>query len=186
MIFDKPDITWENIEIDDQSLTIIAKKADGALRDAESLFDQIVSFSDNKVEAATVNRMLNLVDEEVYFQISDAILSKTFITAFDITKKIYDNGWNFVDFLNGLIEHFRNIMTVRLTAGSKLIEASESTKAKYLKYKDSYSESDLLRILNYLNRTFQELKQTSNHRLKIEVARARKWSGSRGPFGSVT
>lgn len=160
----------ENIEIDDQSLTIIAKKADGALRDAESLFDQIVSFSDNKVEAATVNRMLNLVDEEVYFQISDAILSKTFISAFDITKKIYDNGWNFVDFLNGLIEHFRNIMTVRLTAGSKLIEASESTKAKYLKYKDNYSESDLLRILNYLNRTFQELKQTSNHRLKIEVA----------------
>jgi DNA polymerase-3 subunit gamma/tau len=61
-------------------------------------------------------------------------------------------------------------MTVRLTAGSKLIEASESTKAKYLKYKDSYSESDLLRILNYLNRTFQELKQTSNHRLKIEVS----------------
>ncbi|MDP4194675.1 MAG: DNA polymerase III subunit gamma/tau [Bacteroidota bacterium] len=160
----------EKIEIDDQSLTIIAKKADGALRDAESLFDQIVSFSDNKVEAATVNRMLNLVDEEVYFQISDAILSKTFISAFDITKKIYDNGWNFVDFLNGLIEHFRNIMTVRLTAGSKLIEASESTRAKYLKYKDNYSESDLLRILNYLNRTFQELKQTSNHRLKIEVA----------------
>ncbi|MGE5411717.1 MAG: DNA polymerase III subunit gamma/tau [Clostridiales bacterium] len=160
----------EKIEIDDQSLTIIAKKADGALRDAESLFDQIVSFSDNKVEAATVNRMLNLVDEEVYFQISDAILSKTFLSAFDITKKIYDNGWNFIDFLNGLIEHFRNIMTVRLTSGSKLIEASESTKAKYLKYKDNFTESDLLRILNYLNRTFQELKQTSNHRLKIEVA----------------
>lgn len=160
----------EGIEIDDQSLTIIAKKADGALRDAESLFDQIVSFSNNKIEAATVSSMLNLVDEEVYFQISEAILGKTFITAFDVTKKVYENGWNFIDFLNGLTEHFRNIMTVRLTKSAKLIEASEIAKNRYLGYTERYTESDLLRILNYLNKTFQELKQTSNHRLKIEVA----------------
>jgi DNA polymerase-3 subunit gamma/tau len=114
--------------------------------------------------------MLNLVDEEVYFQISDAILNKTYITAFEVTKKVYENGWNFIDFMNGLIEHFRNIMTVRLTGNSKLIEASEISKVRYLNYRERYTESDLLRILNFLSKTFQELKQISNHRLKIEVS----------------
>ncbi|MEI7812794.1 MAG: DNA polymerase III subunit gamma/tau [Ignavibacteria bacterium] len=162
--------TSEEIKIDDQSLTLIAKKADGALRDAESLFDQIASFSNGNIEATTVGSMLNLIDDDIYFQISEAVLDKTFISAFNITKRIYDNGWNFIDFFNGLTEHFRNIMTVRLTGTHKMIEAAEIYRAKYLGYKDKYSESDLLRILYFLNKVQIELKQTSNQRLKVEVA----------------
>src|SRR3989339_266462 len=100
----------EDIKIDDQSLTLIAKKADGALRDAQSLFDQVISFCGNNVEAHVITKMLNLIDEEVYFVISDAIINKNFADAFDVSKRIYENGWNFIDFVDGLIEHFRNIM----------------------------------------------------------------------------
>ncbi|MGE5431625.1 MAG: DNA polymerase III subunit gamma/tau [Syntrophomonadaceae bacterium] len=160
----------EKIEIDDQSLTIIARKADGALRDAESIFDQIISFSGNKVEASSVARMLNLIDDEVYFTISDSILDKKFLAAFEISKTVYENGWNFIDFMNGLVEHFRNIMTVVLTGRTKLIETAEVFKEKYLAYKDKFSEGDLLRIMNYLNKTQQELRFTQNHKLLIEVA----------------
>ncbi|HEX2961287.1 MAG: DNA polymerase III subunit gamma/tau [Ignavibacteria bacterium] len=160
----------EKIEIDDQSLTIIARKADGALRDAESIFDQIISFSGNKVEASSVARMLNLIDDEVYFTISDAILDKKFLAAFEVSKTVYENGWNFIDFMNGLVEHFRNIMTVVLTGRAKLIETAEIFKEKYLAYKDKFSEGDLLRIMNYLNKTQQELRFTQNHKLLIEVA----------------
>ncbi|MCX7797570.1 MAG: DNA polymerase III subunit gamma/tau [Melioribacter sp.] len=162
--------TKEGIDIDDTALTIIAKKADGALRDAQSLFDQAISFSGTKVDAAIVTKMFNLIDEDIYFEISDAILSKDFKLAFDISQKIYDNGWNYVDFLTGLNEHFRNILTVVIRKDVKLVESAEVYKEKYLSYADKFSESDLLRILSFLNKTQFELRMSSNPKLKIEVA----------------
>ncbi|OGU40769.1 MAG: DNA polymerase III, subunit gamma and tau [Ignavibacteria bacterium GWB2_35_12] len=160
----------EDIKIDDQSLTLIAKKADGALRDAQSLFDQVISFCGNNVEAHVITKMLNLIDEEVYFVISDAIINKNFADAFDVSKKIYENGWNFIDFVDGLIEHFRNIMTVLVSKDSKLIESAEIFKEKYRNYNSTFSEGDILRILSFLNKLQYEIKNTRNQRLTIEIA----------------
>ena len=160
----------ENIQIDDKSLTTIAKKSDGALRDAESYFDQVVSFCGNKIDSKTVAQMLNLVDDEVYFDISDAIISKDFKSVFNVTKKIYENGWDFVDFINGLIEHFRNVMTVVITEKTDLVEIAEIYRARYIDYLDKFSEGDLLRLLNYLNKVQQELRYTQNQKLKVEIA----------------
>ncbi|PKL88376.1 MAG: DNA polymerase III subunit gamma/tau [Ignavibacteriae bacterium HGW-Ignavibacteriae-2] len=160
----------ENIKIDDQSLTIIAKKADGALRDAESLFDQLVSFCGNDINAKEVATMLNIIDEDIYFELTDAINSKNFGSAFNITSTIYENGWNFIDFLNGLIEHFRNLMTVIVRKDSKLIESSEDHQKKFLNYLDCFSEGDILRILGYLNKVQYEIRSSQNPKLKIEVS----------------
>ena len=160
----------EKIKIDDKTLTIISKKADGALRDAESFFDQIVSFCGNDIDFSTVSKMLNLVDDEIYFDISDAVLSKNFKKVFEVTKIIYENGWNFIDFMDGLIEHFRNIMTVVLSQKTDLVEAADVYKERYMGYSDSFSEGDILRILNFLNKTQQELRFAQNQRLKIEIA----------------
>lgn len=159
----------EKIEIDDQSLTIIAKKADGALRDAESLFDQAASFCDGKIDYKTVASMWNIIDDEVYFETSDAVLKKNYTAAFEISKKIYENGWNFMEFINGLQEHFRNILAVQIINSGAIIEAAETYQHKYLDCKDKFSENDLLRILNYLNRFSYELKSSQNHKLKIEI-----------------
>lgn len=160
----------EGIKIDDMTLTLIAKKADGALRDAQSLFDQIISFSGNQIDNEIVSKMLNLIDEEIYFTISDSIVKKNFSAAFDISQKIYYNGWNFVDFLNGLNEHFRNILTIVIRKNADLVEEADIYKEKYLKYIDKFSESDLLRILSYINKTQYELKSSTNQKLKVEIA----------------
>jgi DNA polymerase-3 subunit gamma/tau len=160
----------ENIQIDDKSLTTIAKKSDGALRDAESYFDQVVSFCGNKIDSKTVAQMLNLVDDEVYFDISDAVISKDFKSVFNVTKKIYENGWDFVDFINGLIEHFRNVMTVVITEKTDLVEIAEIYRIRYIEYLGKFSEGDLLRLLNYLNKVQQELRYTQNQKLKVEIA----------------
>ena len=160
----------ENIKIDDKTLTIIAKKADGALRDAESFFDQIVSFCGNDIESSTVSKMLNLVDDDIYFDISDAVLNKNFKTVFEVTNTIYENGWNFIDFMDGLLEHFRNIMTVVLSKKADLVESADVYKERYIQYSDSFSEGDILRILNFLNKTQQELRFTQNQKLKIEIS----------------
>ncbi len=160
----------EKISIDDKTLTIIAKKADGALRDAESFFDQIVSFCGNKIDDATVSKMLNLIDDEIYFAVSDAVLSKSFKTVFEVSQKIYDNGWNFIDFMDGLIEHFRNIMTVVLSKNTNIVETADVYKTRYLEYAEKFSEGDILRLLNFLNKTQQELKYSQNQKLKIEIS----------------
>ena len=160
----------ENIKIDDKTLTIISKKADGALRDAESYFDQVVSFCGDKIDAETVAKMLNLIDDEIYFEISDAILNKNFKAVFDVTNKIYGNGWDFIDFMEGLVEHFRNIMTVVLTEKTSLTETADVYRNRYMDYMDKFSEGDLLRILNFSNKTQQELRFSQNQKLKIEIA----------------
>jgi len=160
----------EKIKIDDKTLTIIAKKADGALRDAESFFDQVVSFCGTDVDSDTVSKMLNLVDDEVYFKLSDAVLEKNFNAVFEVTKIIYEHGWNFIDFMDGLMEHFRNIMTVILSSGASLVETAEAYKTRYLEYRNKFSEGDILRLLNFLNKTQQELRFAQNQKLKIEIS----------------
>ena len=160
----------ENIEIDDKTLTIIAKKADGALRDAESFFDQVVSFCGDKIDSTTVAQILNLIDEEIYFKISDAVVDKNFKTVFEVSANLYENGWNFVDFFDGLLEHFRNIMTVLITKKTENIETADVFKSRYLQYINQFSEGDLLRILNFLSKTQQELRFAQNQKLKIEIS----------------
>ncbi len=160
----------ESIEIDDKTLTIIAKKADGALRDAESFFDQVVSFCGNKIDSTLVSQMLNLIDDEIYFRISDAVITKNYKTVFEVSANLYENGWNFIDFMDGLVEHFRNIMTVIVTGKTDLIESADVFKNRYPEYLAKFSEGDLLRILNFLNKTQQELRFAQNQKLKIEIA----------------
>ena len=159
----------EKIKIDDKTLTIIAKKADGALRDAESYFDQVVAFSKGKIDAELVTQMLNLIDEEIYFKISDAVIEKDFKVVFQTSEKIYENGWDFGDFVDGLIEHFRNILSVTVTDSTNSIETADIYKTKYLEYKGNFSESDILRLLNFLSNAQQELRFSQNQKLKIEI-----------------
>ncbi|MCZ7611699.1 MAG: DNA polymerase III subunit gamma/tau [Ignavibacterium sp.] len=160
----------EKISIDDKTLTLISKKADGALRDAQSLFDQVISFCGDNINAETVSKMLNLIDEDLFFNISDAVLDKNYNIVFETTDRIFQNGWDFIDFTDGLIEHFRNIMTVIITEKTELIETADVFKKRYINYIQTFSKGDLLRILNYLNRLQQELRYSNNQKLKIEIA----------------
>ncbi len=160
----------EGINIDDKTLTVISKKADGALRDAESYFDQVVAFCGTQIDYETVSKMLNLIDEEIYFKVSDAILSKEFKAVFETTEIIYKNGWDFIDFLDGIAEHFRNVLTANVTQKTDLIESAEIFKQKYIEYIDSFSKGDLLRILSYINKVQQEIRFSQNQKLKIEIA----------------
>ena len=160
----------DNIAIDEQSLTYIAKKSDGALRDAQSLFDQVISYGGKSIDSKVVATMLNLIDEEIYFRISDAILNKNFMEAFEISKLIYDNGWNYIDFISELTEHFRNILTVILKEDSSFIESTEQIKKMYIKYIGTFNESDLLRILTYLAKVEHHLKISQNQKLLLEIS----------------
>ncbi len=160
----------EKITIDDESLTLIARKSDGALRDAESFFDQVVSFTGKDIKVDDVSSMFNLINDEVFFEISDAILTKDFSVAFSVSHTVYENGWNFIDLSNGLLEHFRNILTVVITKKGELLETSESFRTRYLEYAAKFSEGDLLRILNFLAKLRNDIRTVQNQKLTIEIA----------------
>lgn len=160
----------ENVEIDDKTLTLIAKKADGGLRDAESFFDQAVAFCGEKIDYEMVLKAFNFIDEAIYFRVLDAVLEKNFKDAFDITDTIYRNGWNFVDFMDGMIEHLRNLMTAIVTGGADLIETADVYKDNFMQYVDKFSEGDVLRMINFINKTMGELRYSQNHKLKVEVS----------------
>ena len=88
----------------------------------------------------------------------------------EITNEIYENGWNFIDFMEGLLEHFRNILTVVLNKKTDLIETAEANKLRYADYGEKFTSNDILRLLNFLTKVQQELRFSQNHKLKIEIA----------------
>ncbi|GAB4293035.1 MAG: DNA polymerase III subunit gamma/tau [Ignavibacteriaceae bacterium] len=159
----------EKIKIDDKTLSIIARKADGALRDAQSYFDQVIAFSAGNIDAEMVSKILNLIDEEIFFRVTNAVIDKDFKAVFEVSSAIYENGWSFTDFIGGLVEHFRNILSVSTTGIADLIETADEYKNQYLKIADKFSVSDLLRILNFLNQAQQEMRYAQNHKLKTEI-----------------
>ncbi len=160
---------FENVKYDDDALSIIAKKADGAMRDAQSIFDQIIAYSNSKVTFDEVSKILNAINQDIYFRVTDAVIQKNLAEGFHITNEVYYNGWDLVTFLNGLIEHFRNILTVNITDDPSFIEASENIKEKYLSVANNFSSKDTLRSLSLLTNSVGEIKQSSNQKLSLEI-----------------
>ena len=160
----------ENIAADDKTLSLIARKADGGLRDAESFFDQAAAFCDNTLDFEAVVKAFNFIDDEIYFSVTDAALERDFAKAFEVADAVYQNGWSFQDFLDGLVEHYRNLMSVVASGTADYLQTAEVYKKRFQDYVGSFDESDLLRSLAYLNKTSNELRFSQNHKLKTEIA----------------
>ena len=121
----------DGITIDDDALLLIAKKADGSARDAESIFDQVVVFAGMTVDTAHLREALNLIDLDFYFEVTDAIHARDTKRAFELSGEIISRGYDIEEFLSGLLEHFRNILTVVISGSTKLIEVSKVHQARY-------------------------------------------------------
>ncbi len=162
----------EGIEYDDEALRFIARRADGAMRDAQSLFDQIVVYSNGKIILDDVKEILNIIDIDLFFRVSDAIKKQDIEEAFRIVNHVYYHGMDLNTFVNDLIEHFRNMLTVAVTNNTDLIEESEITKEHYKNSSQDFSVKDLLRILSFLSHTQLELRQSTNPKMKLEISLA--------------
>lgn len=161
--------TSEGVTIDDKTLTLIARRAEGGLRDAESFFDQTVAFCGKEVDYSTVISLLNLIDDESYFKLTKAILDKDFKVAFELSDEVYRHGWSFNDYLEGYTEHLRNLLTVTATGSDSLLETADEYKSLYKTYATRFSEGDILRLISFITRSLYEMKSSQNHRIKFEL-----------------
>src|SRR5690606_22552393 len=160
----------ENVKYDSDGLHLIAQKADGGLRDALSMFDQIVSFSNRNVTYKAVIDNLNILDYDYYFKVTDALLAGDAAAALLIFDEILANGFDGSHFITGLASHFRNLLVGKDPATLKLLDVSESIRQKYLQQSQSASVSFLLSALNIANQCDLNYKNSKNQRLQVELA----------------
>lgn len=160
----------EGITAEPEALRVIAQKADGGLRDACSMFDQMVSFGGTTLTYKTVIENLHVLDYDYYFKITDALNTQDQSNALLIFNEIINNGFDGHHFIAGLGEHVRNILVCKDAATVQLLEVSEDIKQKYLAQSQACSMQFLLKALGIINRCDVSYKSAKNQRLQVEIA----------------
>ncbi len=161
----------EGIKYEEEALHLIAQKADGALRDALSIFDLIGTYSLGKAITYKVTiDNLHILDYEYYFKLTDSILQENASSLLLLFDEILAKGFDGHNFIIGLSEHFRNLLVCKDEATLKLLEVSESTKSKYREQAKLASTSLLMSALSLANTCDIQYKSSKNTRLHVELS----------------
>ncbi len=161
----------EDLIMEEEALHIIAQKADGALRDALSIFDQMVSISGDKhVRYEDVVKNLNVLDYDYYFKITDAFGQQNVGDVLLIYDEILSNGFDGQIFLNGLANHFRDLMVGRSPETVKLLDVPPHIHQQYLDTSANMSQGFLVNAINIANQFDLGYKASRNQRLHVELA----------------
>lgn len=159
----------QGIEAEEDALHIIAQKADGAMRDALSIFDRVVSFAGNSLTRKAVAENLNVLDVEVYFQATDLILAHDIPGLLVYFNQILSAGFDGHHFINGLSSHFRDLMVCRDAQTIALLDTSDSVKQQFLEQGKKVDSEFLIEALDLANTCELNYKGSSNHRLLVEL-----------------
>lgn len=160
----------EGIEAESEAFHLIAQKADGALRDALSIFDLITTFSsDGKITYQDTIKNLHILDYDYYFRLMDHVLEENMSEALLLFDDILRNGFDGNNFLAGLQEHIRNLLVAKDPKTVSLLEASDSLLNKYTEQAARFGPSFLLSALNLINQFELNYKQSRNQRLHVEL-----------------
>jgi DNA polymerase-3 subunit gamma/tau len=160
----------EHIEVEENALHIIAQKADGAMRDALSIFDQLVSFAGDRLTYSTVLENLNVLDYEYYFRITDEVLQGDIPGALLTINDIIDKGFEGQHFIIGFGEHLRNLLVCKDAATARLLETAPSIRNHYLDQAGRCQIGFLIQVLDILNRCDINYKSSNNKRLLLELS----------------
>ncbi|MGM9477416.1 DNA polymerase III subunit gamma/tau [Pedobacter sp. GSP4] len=160
----------ENIAFESDGLHIIAQKADGGLRDALSMFDQIASYANKNITYKAVIDNLNILDYDYFFKLTGYLTAAEVSQTLLLFDEILNNGFDGNNFINGLATHFRNLLVGKDAATIKLLEVSENIKQKYLDQCRQTELSFLLTALNLANTCDLNYKNSKNQRLQVELA----------------
>jgi len=159
----------QGIEADEDALHIIAQKADGAMRDALSIFDRVVSFSGNKLSRKSVTENLNVLDYDTYFKTTDLILENNIPDLLLLFNDILSKGFEGHHFVNGLASHFRDLLVCKHEDTVSLLEVGDQVKAQYQEQARITSQEFLLEAIDLANECDLKYKTSKNHRLLVEL-----------------
>jgi DNA polymerase-3 subunit gamma/tau len=159
----------EGLHVDEDALSLIARRGDGSLRDAQSLFDQVIALCGSDVTLAGMQEALNIVGVEVYFRVTDLMERQDAQGALLLVDELMMGGYDLREFLSGLMEHFRNLLVARVVGAPDLIETSDVYRTRYGETAQRFSVSDLLRAQRLVHGTDQALRYTAQPRFRLEA-----------------
>jgi len=160
----------ENVEAEDEALNIIALKADGGMRDALSIFDQVSSFGNGKITYQNVIDNLNVLDYDYYFKLTDAFLSGDLSSTLLIFNDILNNGFEGQHFITGLSAHFRDLLVCKDPATLVLLEVGAGIRKKYQEQAAKCPPEFLFTAIKISNDCDLDYRESRNKRLLIELA----------------
>ncbi len=159
----------EKVEVEDDALHIIAQKADGALRDALSIFDRVLSFSGEKLTRLDVVENLNVLDYEVYFNMTNLIIKHQIPQLLIAYNDVLSKGFEGLHFIVGLASHFRDLLVAKDSATVELLEVGSRAKERYLEQAKSCEVDFLLQAIDLANTCDLNFKSSKNQRLLVEL-----------------
>lgn len=159
----------EDISIDEESLHVIAKKADGALRDALGLMDQAIAFCGDTITHDELLQALNVVGTDRLFQFMDCVKEHDADKGLELINTLLQEGYDIQEYMIGLTEHLRNLYIAHETSKLYLVEESEETKKRYQLTAKDFSRDDLMRMLHIISEAQIKLKDASQPRIQFEI-----------------
>jgi DNA polymerase-3 subunit gamma/tau len=159
----------ETVNYEIEALNIIAQKAEGAMRDALSIFDQVVNFSNNNITYQKVIENLNVLDYQYYFTLTDNFLEGEYPATLNIFDELLSKGFDIQQFITGLSSHFRNLLICKDPQTASILEVGAAIAEKYIQIAQNCSSEFLIKVLDIINQTDVTFRQSSNQRLHVEL-----------------
>jgi len=160
----------EGVKAEPEALTIIAQKADGAMRDALSIFDQIVSFSGNEITYEKAVANLNVLDYDYFFRLVDAFKKEDTATSLSIYDEILDKGFEGHHFLSGLGKHLRDLLVASNEKTAQLLDVGASIRTNYIEQAKACEPWFIYEALKIINEAETGYRMSQNKRLSVEYA----------------
>ncbi len=158
----------DSITIDDEALFIIAKKADGGMRDALSLLDQVLSCGSNSITTEDVLSIFGIVNSDIYAEIMSAIVNHDAAKIIGLLHVILEKGNDLQEFFNGLLDHIRNILLLKI--GISVAEIPKSLLNSFVEFAKKIEENDLLYLMSYIIKAKTDIKNSNNPVLIAEMS----------------
>jgi len=159
----------ENVEYEKEALHIISQKADGGLRDALSMFDQLVSFTGGKLTYKNIIDNLNILDYDYYFRLTDLLLAGDIPQSLLLFDQVLKKGFEGSHFIGGLASHFRNLLVCKTPVSAGLLEVSPTVAQRYVTQAQAAPQVFILRALEFSNACALEYRESYNKRLCVEL-----------------
>ncbi|NTW69715.1 MAG: DNA polymerase III subunit gamma/tau [Chlorobiaceae bacterium] len=165
----------EKIAVDGDALQLIGRKAQGSMRDAQSILDQVIAFTaendhEGHISYTSVAELLNYIDDEHLFGVTDAVLERNPAGMLEVAQFVIRNGYDEQDFLEKLIEHLRNILVVLNLSSTRLVERPDAVRERYQRDAVKFSPFSVMQMVEFLLHTQKELKFQFEYQFRFELA----------------
>jgi DNA polymerase-3 subunit gamma/tau len=176
----------EKIKASDAALMAIARRADGAIRDGEGILDQLAAFRPEGIELKDVEELLGLVPSEVFFDYADLVLAGDGSGLMSFLARLFESGYDHVEFYSGLVQHFRNLLVLEVSGKESGLSLLPGEVERMVRQAKSFGRGDLLRILHDITQYEFQAGTTQYPRVLLEIMSLELASGRSGPAGTGT